>query len=196
MATKRKKRKSALAGFADVLAKPTAIQGNVIGRDQLSYGVMALGAANYVSSLALGNDAAIPGIVLLGIGIFKKNLYLTMAGAGMMVAREHAPDAATPATTSPANVNGMDGFDFASYKEKVKERAKNYMLHVAEKFHLPMPASTVSGMGETDNVNYFVNPYNQSNEIDLSELDKYKTTPVIQQAAQVTGTEELEERNF
>ncbi len=164
--------------------------------EQLGIGVAALVVANMAGSVCLGNNAGLPGLVVMAAGAYRKNLYLTMAGAGLFLAGEHgSAQAASTATTTTAT-NGVDGFDFASFREKAKERAKSYVLHMAEKLHLPLPASVVNGMGDTDNVNYFVNPYGQNQQIDMSALDNIKAQ-ISNSNGQVTGVmDDLEERNI
>ncbi len=172
--TGKKRKKSGVLSGLGAIALPTkgAKRNGELDMEQLGIGVAALVVANMASSVCLGNNSGIPGLVIMAAGAVKKNLYLTMAGAGMFLAGEHQTAQAAPVSTVPATTNGVDGFDFANFKEKAKERAKGYLLHMAEKLHLPVPASAVNGMGDTDNVSYFVNPYTQNQQIDMSALDK------------------------
>ncbi len=170
----KKRKKSGVLSGLGAIALPTkgAKRNGELNMEQLGIGVAALVVSNMASSVCLGNNSGIPGLVIMAAGAVKKNLYLTMAGAGMFLAGEHSTTQAAPASTVLATTNGVDGFDFASFKEKAKERAKGYLLHMAEKLHLPVPAGAVNGMGDTDNVSYFVNPYTQNQQVDMSALDK------------------------
>ena len=84
----------------------------------------------------------------------------------------------------------MGGFSMKS----IGENTKDYFKNMGQKFMLKSPGTTetTSGLSGADEVSYFVNPYTQSNQIDLRDLDK-----ISERVAQMSGTEvDPLERNF
>lgn len=201
MAKKRRKKKSELSGISAALS-PTKVSGEIKPK-QLGMGLVALAAGNIVGSIVFGKHSLIPSVVVGGIGIAKKNLYLTMAGAGMFLANGYQGTTPPATTTNGVEDDEMSGFDFKTFTDQAKERAKNYLSNFAEKLYLPKPktAEAVNGLnGDGDKVNYFVNPYNPNKQIDMSELDNL-STQIADRNKPVNGTmgeaeTETEERNF
>jgi hypothetical protein len=196
----RKKRARSLSGIETALAPTEVLQGELEAK-QLGMGLLALAGANVVGSILLGKHAIWPAAGALAIGIMKKNLYWTMAGAGLLLANGYQ-QTAPPA---PA-VNGTEdeGFSLASFTDQAKERAKNYFSSFAEKLYLPKQAEApaVSGMnGGDEGVNYFLNPYSQVGEVDTTGLDKLQMqidnmNNAGASRADVVGEIDASERNF
>ena len=198
MAKKGRKKKSELGGIGAALS-PTKVSGE-IKQKQLGMGLVALAAGNIVGSIVFGKHSLIPSVLVGGVGIAKKNLYLTMAGAGMFLANGYQGTTPPATTTNGVEEDEMSGFDFKTFSDQAKERAKNYFATFAEKLYLPKPKTTeaVNGLGEGDKVNYFVNPYNPNKQIDMSELDNL-SSQIADRNKPVNGTmgeAEDEERNF
>lgn len=187
---KRRTRKS-LNGIEAAIAT-TKVQGELSGA-QLAIGLATLAGANLFGSTVLGKHVLLPALLAGGIGVYKKNLYWTMAGAGILLAGAMPKDKEeTPAGGEEA------GFNFKDFAEKVKERAKNYFSNYADKLYLPAHNDAeVNGLNGDEKVNYFVNPYSKAGELDMSALDKVQGD--IAAAGQMQGTtQELEagERNY
>lgn len=171
MSVKRRKKrgrrkKRSLSGIESVLA-PTKVSQGGIEAGQLGMGLLTLAGANAAGSILLGNHAIWPAVGAMAIGVWKKNLYWTMAGAGLFLANGYQK-----AVPQASGTNGMDGFDLATFAEQAKERAMNYVSTFAEKLYLPKPNedAAVNGLGEGQ-VNYYINPYTQG-AVDTSDLDK------------------------
>jgi hypothetical protein len=186
-----------------VMAPTQATEGELEAK-QLGMGLLALAGANIVGSILLGKHAIWPAAGALAIGIMKKNLYWTMAGAGLLLANGYQETAPPPISGTDEE---MEGFDLASFTDKAKARARNYFSSFAEKLYLPRPATAaaetpaVNGMnGGEEEVNYFLNPYSQVGAVDTSDLDKLqaKIDSMNADASQrdVVGEIDLSERNF
>lgn len=184
---KRKRRSKGLSGIETVIA-PTQIKNGELSVGQLGIGLLALAGGNVVGSILLGSHALIPSAVALGVGIMRKNIYWTMAGAGMFLANGY--QSKTPTSTQPGTSGVDEGLDLANL-DKIKERAKNYLSTFAEKLYLPAPNmdAAVNGMnGEDgkDEVSYYMNPFAPNKgQLDLRELDKIQAN-----IAQMSGTAE------
>lgn len=157
----------------------TKAKGEELSRTQLAISLLAAAGANVAGAIIFGKYSAFASAPLIGLGIWKKNLYLASAGAGMLVAAGYQTPLAAPAADTPANGiddSEMQGFDLAKIGQGMKERAGNYFKHFAEKLHLPIkaapPADAVNGLnGEDDKATYYISP-SQFGQLDLSELDK------------------------
>jgi hypothetical protein len=196
MAKKRKKK--GLGGVEAVMAQ-TKVGQEGFSRPQLGGSVAALAAGNIAGAVLFGNHALIPSVIALGIGIARKNLYWTMAGAGLFLANGYQAKAdVTPATETNGIEDEVNGFDFASFKDKAKERAKNYFSSFAEKLYLPKPKTeTVSGMNGSEEVTYFMNPYTtKKGQLDMSKLDDVQAQ-IAEMNQPVSGLElDASQKNF
>src|SRR6185437_2660930 len=96
MAKRGRKKKSELGGISAALS-PTKVSGEIKAK-QLGMGLVALAAGNIVGSIVFGKHSLIPSVIVGGMGVAKKHLYLTMAGAGMFLANGY--QGTTPAATT------------------------------------------------------------------------------------------------
>jgi hypothetical protein len=191
----RKKRARSLSGIESVLA-PTKVSQGGLETGQLGIGLLTLAGANIAGSILLGNHAIWPAVAAMGIGVWKKNLYWTMAGAGLLLANGYQAPSPTPVSGTDEEMNG---FDLASLTEKAKERAKNYFSNFAEKLYLPKPETetpAVNGMNGGEEVNYFLNPYSQVGAVDTSDLDKLQMKIDSMNGSAPVGEIDVTERNF
>ncbi len=193
----RKKRARSLGGIEAVMA-PTRMSQGGLETKQLGMGLLSLAGANVVGSILLGNLAIWPALGAMAIGVWKKNLYWTMAGAGLLLANGYQKKDPAAAAVSGTD-DEMEGFDLATFTGKAKERAKNYFSSFAEKLYLPIPAAAenpVNGMNGEDGVNYYLNPYSQVGAVDTSDLDKLQMQIDSMNGTASVGEIDVTERNF
>ena len=117
---------------------------------------------------AIGKHSLAMGVPVILLGAYKKNLYITAAGLGLALSNGFQNATKTSTTT-----NGVNGFDIKEIAQGAKDRMSTFFDNFKEKLYLP--ASTTStatdGLGENDNVKYFINPYGNK-ELDLSAMDR------------------------
>jgi len=201
MTTKKSKKKRKGLGGVEAAMGQTKVGQEGFSRPQLGGSVAALAAGNIAGAILFGNHALIPSVIALGIGIARKNLYWTMAGAGLFLANGYQAKADVPPADNTTNgiEDEVNGFDFASFKDKAKERAKNYFSSFTEKLYLPKPKTeTVSGLnGGEEEVTYFMNPYStKKGQLDMSKLDDVQAQ-IAQMNQPVNGVElDASQRNF
>ena len=194
MTKKKKKRRSGLNGVSAVLA-PTKAENGGISSKQLGISFAAALAGNMIGSIIFGKHVLLPSLALAGIGIARKNLYFTAAGAGMILSQVFpSTTPAAPATTNGIEDGAMEGIDFKQITDGIKDRAGSYFNSFKEKLYLPAPKDTpANGLNGNEKVDYFLSPSDQNLELDMSELDK-----VHQQVEMMNGFGEMEmmDRNF
>lgn len=124
-----------------------------LGMVVLSYfgGVLA---GNY-----LGKWSGLGGAGFIGVGIWKKNPYLTSLGAGALFS---AGQNVVKENLS-GNEDEMEGFSLKKFVSDGNERAKNYFQVLGQKFMLAKAASTsqdsastTNGLSGEDNQPYFI----------------------------------------
>jgi hypothetical protein len=200
MAKKRKKKVKGLSGVEAAIGQTKVGQGG-FSRHQIGGSVAALAAGGIAGAALFGNHVLIPSLIALGIGVGRKNLYWTMAGAGLFLASGFQAKAAVKPASSTTNgiEDEVNGFDFATYKDQVIERTKNYFSSFAEKLYLPKPKEeTESGMnGSGDEVTYFMNPYStKKGQLDMSKLDDIQAQ-IAEMNQPVNGVElDASQKNF
>jgi hypothetical protein len=154
-----------LSGVAQVMEHPVA-QTVTKGGLVLLTAIAAGGAG-----AALGKHSLIAGIPLALIGYHKKNNYLMAAGLGLCLSNGFQ----NPNKTS-APVQGVDGLDFKQITEEAKDRVGTFFKNFSEKLYLskaePTGTSGLEGNGNQEQVTYFVNPYNNAKELDMSAIDR------------------------
>jgi hypothetical protein len=163
----------------------TKAKGEELSRSQLIISLATAIGANVAGAIVFGKYSGYASAPLIGLGIWKKNLYLASAGAGMLVASGYQTPPVTPATDTPTS------FDLTKIGEGMKERAGNYFKNFGEKLHLPKkadpPADGTNGLnGEDEKVSYYISP-SEFGKLDLSELDR-----IQQQVEAMNGMGELE----
>lgn len=155
-------------------AKPTI--GQAVGKTALHVGTVVGGMAG---GLILGKYSFYSGLLLTGLGVYRQNHYLALAGTGMMVAPKVK-------TTSPAPPVTMEGFDAKQVATEAKERVLKGFKDFSEKITFSK-GEGMGGLYGNEPVTYYVNPYS-SGQIspgsmpDMSALDR-----VQEQIAQMNG---------
>jgi hypothetical protein len=181
--TKGKNSKGFLAGFYENgkgSYKGTALETGLT----LAAGI----AAGFVGA-ALGKHSFVAGIPVTAIGIHKKNIYLTAAGLGLALSNGFQNAGQTDQQPA-ASTEGVDGIK--EITDQAKERVGNFLQNFKQKLYLsptPQPQA-VMGLGENEQVTYFVNPYTGTGDLDMSAIDRLQ-----EQIAQMNkpGTSGLDE---
>lgn len=156
----RRRSKGLLGGFAGVMDAPRQI-----GQKHLVIGVLSAIGGNIIGA-GLGKYSFWGGAIVSGIGVATKNMYLSAAGAGMLV---------NTINKSSSGTNGfedeeMEGLSIEGAKERVKHLFDNYK----NRMMLKSASESVSGLGNTEGeVRFFHNPYELNrSSLDLSQLDR------------------------
>ncbi|SKC47346.1 hypothetical protein [Ohtaekwangia koreensis] len=128
-----------------------------------AFGGVILGAA-------VGKHSLLLGIPVTVAGRYINNDYIAAAGLGMTVSNGFQN-----ATKPLSGADGVDGFDMKQIAQDAKDRVGKFFDNFKEKLYIPATDASsgeaTNGLGEGDNVRYFVNPMN-AKELDLSELDR------------------------
>lgn len=154
----------ALFGTAPVMEHPVA-QTVTKGGLVLLAAIAAGGAG-----AALGKHSLLAGIPVTLVGFHKKNPYIIAAGLGLTLSNGFQ-------NQNKASVQGVDGFDFKQIAEEAKDRVGTFFKNFSEKLYLskpaePMATSGLAGDQKAEQVTYFVNPYNETKELDMSAIDR------------------------
>jgi hypothetical protein len=162
--SKKRHHTKGLAGVAEVMEHPVA-QTVTKGGLALLTAIAAGGAG-----AALGKHSLIAGVPVTLIGFHRKNPYLIAAGLGLTLSNGFQNKNAV------APVQGVDGFDLKQIAEGAKDRVGTFFKNFSEKLYLPKSDTSMeatSGLeGKDDQVTYFVNPYNNAKELDMSAIDR------------------------
>jgi hypothetical protein len=140
---------------------------------------------------ALGKHSLLAGIPVTLVGFHKKNPYIIAAGLGLTLSNgfQNQNKSATP-------VQGVDGIDFKQITEQAKDRVGTFFKNFSEKLYIghgePTPTAGLAGNSKDEEVTYFVNPYSDTKELDMSEIDRIQE----QIAAMNGGMSEEIEREF
>lgn len=187
---KRKRRKNrrqnkghALFGTAPVMEHPvtqTVTKGGLMLLTAIAAG--GVGAA-------LGKHSLLAGIPVTLIGFHKKNPYIIATGLGLTLSNGFQ-------NQNRAAVEGVDGFDIKVIAEEAKDRIGTFFKNFSEKLYIGKPAEPtatagLSGDQQQEQVTYFVNPYNESKELDMSAIDR-----IQEQIATMNGSLNEVEREF
>jgi len=174
---KNKKRKQghALFGTAPVLEHPvaqTVTKGGLV--------ILAAIAAGGAGA-ALGKHSLIAGIPVALLGFHKKNPYIIAAGLGLTLSNGFQNQ------NNTAPVQGVDGFDIKQIAEQAKDRVGTFFKNFSEKLYIskaaePSATAGLSGENGEEQVTYFVNPYNNAKELDMSAIDR-----IQEQIASMSG---------
>jgi hypothetical protein len=89
-------------------------------------------------------------------------------------------------------VQGVDGFDMKQIAEQAKDRVGTFFKNFSEKLYIskaePTATAGLAGENSEEQVTYFVNPYNNSKELDMSAIDR-----IQEQIANMNGMNAVEE---
>lgn len=164
--TRRKKNKKqkqghALFGTAPVMEHPVA-QTVTKGGLVLLAAIAAGGAG-----AALGKHSLLAGIPVTLVGFHKKNPYIIAAGLGLTLSNGFQNQNKTA-------VQGVDGLDIKQIAEQAKDRVGTFFKNFSEKLYISKAAepSATAGLAGEEQVTYFVNPYNDTKELDMSAIDR------------------------
>ncbi len=157
--------KGPLAGMSGVMDHPvtqTVTKGGLV----LLTAIAAGGAG-----AALGKHSLIAGVPVTLFGFHKSNPYLIAAGLGLTLSNGFQNQ------NKPAPVSGVDGFDIKQIAEEAKDRVGTFFKNFSEKLYLPKSETateSTSGLqgSQDEQVTYFVNPYNNAKELDMSAIDR------------------------
>jgi hypothetical protein len=181
---KRKKGNHTLAGTQQqqqaMTYGDTAKQGGLI--------LLTAIAAGGVGAV-FGKHSLIAGIPVTLFGIYKKNNYIVAAGLGLTMSNgfQKKAEAHPPAET-------VEGFDIKVIASEAKDRVGNFFKNFGEKLYLPKPKEeeATAGLGEDEEVTYFVNPYSNK-ELDMSAIDRVQEQIAeMNKGANTNGLSEIE----
>ena len=161
---KKGKQNNSLSGTAQVMEHPIA---QTVTKGGL---VLLTAIASGGAGAVLGKHSLLAGIPVTLIGFHKKNPYLIAAGLGLTLSNgfQNQNKTATP-------VQGVDGFDIKLIAEEAKDRVGTFFKNFSEKLYISKaePAATAGLAGDKEEqVTYFVNPYNNAKELDMSDIDR------------------------
>ena len=164
--------------------------------DSLKEGGLILISAIAAGGLGavIGKHSLLVGIPVAILGVHKQNKYITAAGIGLCLSNGFQKTQAQSQTASVSGIqDDMHGFDV----EQIKERLGNYFKNFSEKLYIPSqdqviaPSEVVSGINESQQPSYFLNPYSNApsleGDLDLSQLNKVQA-----QIAQMNGMGDLQ----
>jgi hypothetical protein len=183
--TKKKNKKqhqgNALFGTAPVMEHPvaqTVTKGGLV--------ILAAIAAGGAGA-ALGKHSLLAGIPVTLLGFHKKNPYIIAAGLGLTLSNGFQNQNKT------TTVQGVDGFDMKQIAEQAKDRVGTFFKNFSEKLYIskdaePTATAGLAGEHSQEQVTYFVNPYNNSKELDMSAIDR-----IQEQIASMNGMNTVEE---
>jgi hypothetical protein len=158
---KKNKQGNALFGTAPVMEHPiaqTVTKGGLV----LLAAIAAGGAG-----AALGKHSLLAGIPVTLVGFHKKNPYIIAAGLGLTLSNGFQNQNKT------TTVQGVDGFDMKQIAEQAKDRVGTFFKNFSEKLYISKAEpSATNGLAGEEQVTYFVNPYNNSKELDMSAIDR------------------------
>jgi hypothetical protein len=184
----RKRRKSkrkhhrksfGLSGISGAMEHP--VVGTIAKGGLVLLAAIAAGGAG----AALGKHSLIAGVPVTLIGFHKKNPYLIAAGLGLTLSNGFQ------LANQAAPVQAVEGFDMKQIAEQAKDRVGTFFKNFSEKLYISKP---VEGLEGSDQVTYFVNPYNSAKELDMSAIDRVQEQ--IAQMNKGTGGIDEPDREF
>mgnify|MGYP000865931808 FL=1 len=168
---KVKKNKSKKQGQGHALFGTAPMMEHPVAQTVTKGGLVILAAiAAGGAGAALGKHSLLAGIPVTLIGFHKKNPYIIAAGLGLTLSNGFQ-------NQNKTTVQGVDGFDMKQIAEQAKDRVGTFFKNFSEKLYISKaaePASTAGLAGENseDQITYFVNPYNDTKELDMSAIDR------------------------
>ena len=176
---KKNKQQNALFGTAQVMEHPvaqTVTKGGLV--------ILAAIAAGGAGA-ALGKHSLLAGIPVTLLGFHKSNPYIIAAGLGLTLSNGFQ-------NQNKPTVQGVDGFDMKQIAEEAKDRVGTFFKNFSEKLYIskaePTGTAGLAGENNEEQVTYFVNPYNNSKELDMSAIDR-----IQEQIANMNGMNAVEE---
>jgi hypothetical protein len=138
---------------------------------------------------ALGRHSLLAGIPVTLLGFHKNNPYIIAAGLGLTLSNGFQ-------NQNKASVQGVDGFDIKQLAEQAKDRVGTFFKNFSDKLYISKPGepserAELAGGDHDEEVTYFVNPYQNSKELDMSAIDR-----IQEQIAAMNGTMSEVEREF
>ncbi len=114
---------------------------------------------------AVGRHSLLVGLPVTLLGIYKNNKYVTAAGLGLVLSNGFQLKKQAQTT------EGVDGFDLKMLAIEAKDRVGTFFQNFSEKLYLPKGSEGTNGLGEDDQVTYFINPHSDK-EIDMTAIDR------------------------
>jgi len=183
---KRKKNKQSKQKKGHALFGTTPVMEHPVAQTVTKGGLVILAAiAAGGAGAALGRHSLIAGIPVTLFGFHRKNPYLIAAGLGLTLSNGFQNQNKTA-------VQGVDGFDMKQIAEQAKDRVGTFFRNFSEKLYIskgaePSATSGLAGEHGDEQVTYFVNPYNDNKDLDMSAIDRLQ-----EQIASMNGGEEVE----
>lgn len=168
---KARKKKDKKHGQGHALFGPAPVMEHPVAQTVTKGGLVLLAAiAAGGAGAALGKHSLLAGIPVTLVGFHRKNPYIIAAGLGLTLSNGFQ-------NRNKTGVQGVDGFDFKQIAEEAKDRVGTFFRNFSDKLYLNKPAepSATSGLAgdqKEEQVTYFVNPYNESKELDMSAIDR------------------------
>lgn len=180
---KKNKQQNALFGTAQVMEHPvaqTVTKGGLV--------ILAAIAAGGAGA-ALGKHSLLAGIPVTLLGFHKQNAYITAAGLGLILSNGFQ-------NQNKPTVQGVDGLDIKQIAEEAKDRVGTFFKNFSEKLYIskaaePSATAGLFGAQTEEQVTYFVNPYSETKELDMSAIDR-----IQEQIATMNGSLNEVEREF
>ena len=190
---KRKKSKNKKQAHGNALFGTTQVMEHPVAQTVTKGGLVLLAAiAAGGAGAALGKHSLLAGIPVTLLGFHKKNPYLIAAGLGLTLSNGFQNQNKTVAT-----VEAVNGFDVKQIAEQAKDRVGTFFKNFSEKLYIskaePVAIAGLGGDNNDEQVSYFVNPYNNVKEIDMSAIDR-----IQEQIANMNGMNAVDdmEREF
>lgn len=167
--TKKNKTKKQKQGHA--LFGPAAVMEHPVAQTVTKGGLVLLAAiAAGGAGAALGKHSLLAGIPVTLVGFHKNNPYIIAAGLGLTLSNGFQ-------NQNKTTVQGVDGFDIKQIAEEAKDRVGTFFKNFSEKLYLSKPAEPnatagLAGDQKEEQVTYFVNPYSETKELDMSAIDR------------------------
>ncbi|HRJ29906.1 MAG TPA: hypothetical protein PLV21_06565 [Cyclobacteriaceae bacterium] len=167
--TRRKKNKKQKQGHA--LFGATPVMEHPVAQTVTKGGLVLLAAiAAGGAGAALGKHSLLAGIPVTLVGFHKKNPYIIAAGLGLTLSNGFQ-------NQNKTTVQGVDGFDIKQIAEQAKDRVETFFKNFSEKLYIakaaePTATAGLAGENSEEQVTYFVNPYNDTKELDMSAIDR------------------------
>jgi len=163
---KNKKQSQGHALFGDAPVMEHPIAQTVTKGGLVLLAAIAAGGAG----AALGKHSLLAGIPVTLIGFHKQNPYIIAAGLGLTLSNGFQ-------NQSKTTVQGVDGFDIKQIAEQAKDRVGTFFKNFSEKLYIskaaePTATAGLAGENSEEQVTYFVNPYNDTKELDMSAIDR------------------------
>jgi hypothetical protein len=158
------KRSQPLSGTVTTAKQPirvTLIEGGIM---------IAAAIAGAATGAALGRHSLIAGVPVAFYGVHKRNKYLIAAGLGLALSNGFQLKKQQSAEATQT----VEGFDVKQIATEAKDRVGTFFKNFSEKLYLSPKKEDqqTAGLSGEEQVTYFVNPHSNSQELDMSAIDR------------------------